>query len=57
MRLKGKISKQMGNEMDMCGPLHRCHSLFYHLLRLGESLSTEEDNKRIGLMGRDGAHL
>lgn len=57
MRFKGEVSKQLGNEMDMCGLLSWCHSLFYHLLRLGESLSMEEDIRRVGLMGRGGARL
>lgn len=57
MRLKGKISKQLENEMDTCDPLSWCHSLFYHQLRLGESLSMGEDIRRVGLTDRGGTHL
>lgn len=46
MRWKGKILKQLGNEMDMCGPLSWCCSLFCHLLSLGEAPSIEEDRRR-----------
>lgn len=45
MKLKGGVLKQLGNEMDTCGPLSWCCSLLCHLLRLREPSSMEEDRR------------